>query len=109
MNHPHDVEARNIPSPVSDEDLSEKGIRVGDKGFYDPERGAKAPKTERPEPIYGPLLATDPGQPESVEAKGIHRQKNSAIEKGERVDTRSSGVVSSKDNKPSARKAPANS
>ncbi len=116
MNHPHDNDDRTIPSPVSGEDLAEAGINVGKPGFYDPERGAKKTKTERPPVIYGPLLATDPGQPESIPARGIHRSNNSAIEKGERVDTRSSGVVSSKDNKhsdasvkPSGRKAPSNS
>jgi hypothetical protein len=104
MNHPHDNDDRTIPSPVSGEDLGEAGINVGKPGFYDPERGAKKVKTPRPEPIYGPLLATDPGQPGNIEAKGIHRQRNSAIERGERVDSKPSAVVSSKD-KPTGRKA----
>jgi hypothetical protein len=91
MNHPHDVPARNIPSPVSDEDLSEKGIRTGEKGFYDPEAGSKSPKTERPEYVPGPLLATDPGQPDNIEAKGIKRTP--ALDKSEQpvVSSKSTG------------------
>jgi hypothetical protein len=100
MNHPHDNDDRTIPSPVSDEDLSEKGINVDKPGFYNPDRGAKKVKTPRPEPIYGPLLATDPGQPDNIEAKGITRDKNSAVERGERA---TAGVDSG--NKPTARKA----
>lgn len=104
MNHPHDNDDRTIPSPESGEDLREAGIRVGDKGFYDPNRGAKKVKTPRPEPIYGPLLATDPGQPDNIEAKGITRDKNPAVERGERA---TASVDSG--NKPRARKAPSNS
>jgi hypothetical protein len=98
MKHPHDVEANNIPSPVSDEDLAEAGIRVGEKGFYDPEGGPKAPKTPRPEPTYGPLLATDPGQPDNIEAKGIHR--SSAIDKSRPVPVDSESKPSGRKNAP---------
>lgn len=97
MKHPHDNDDRTIPSPESGEDLREAGIRVGDKGFYDPERGAKKAKTPRPEPIYGPLLATDPGQPDNIEAKGIHRTP--ALDKSD------SRVLDSSDKKPAGRKA----
>jgi hypothetical protein len=42
---------------------------------YDPNAGSKYPKTSRPEVSYGPLLATDEGQPDGVgEAKIIGRQ-----------------------------------
>ena len=106
MKHPHDNDDRTIPSPVSTEDLQEPGIRVGEKGFYDPERGARKEKTERPEPIYGPLLATDPGQPDNIQAGGIRRESARALDRSETLDKAPQRVVNSKDDKPSGRKSP---
>lgn len=64
-----------------DANLREKGI-MDVPNPYDPEAGSRFAKTPRPEPTYGPLLATDPGQPESVgDAKVIGRQP--AIDKSE--------------------------
>lgn len=103
MNHPHDNEDPTIPSPEPTDDLREAGINVGKPGFYDPERGAKKEKTQRPEPIYGPKLATDPGQPDNIEAGGITREKSGrALDKSEPVGVDSRDKAS----KPTARKAP---
>jgi hypothetical protein len=80
-----------------EDNLFEAGIRVGEKGFYDPTAGSKYEKTERPVPTAEqPILATDPGQPQSV-AKVTGRQ--SAVDKSEL------NVVSSR---PTARKAAKN-
>lgn len=84
-----------------EENLYEAGINVGKKGFYDPSRGEKKEKNKRPEPTYGPILATDPGQPESV-ARVTGRQE--AIDRSESLDKSEPGVVRSK---PNARKASA--
>lgn len=61
---------------------------------YDPTRGPKYAKTPRPEVTYGPLLATDPGQPDSIsQPKVISRQP--AVDKSE-LDKPSGRVVRSK-------------
>lgn len=77
-----------------DDNLREKGI-MNIPNPYDPDRGSKYPKTPRPVPTYGPILATDPGQPGDVgEAKIIGRQP--AIDRSEKLDKPSGRVVRSK-------------
>lgn len=73
------------------DNLFEPGI-LNVPNAYDPNRGSKYPKTARPEPVYGPLLATDEGQPEGVgEAKVIGRQPSIDKPEGRVVRSRGKG------------------
>lgn len=64
-----------------DANLRDKGI-MDVPNPYDPDAGSRYPKTARPVPVYGPLLATDEGQPTDVgSAKVLGRQP--AIDKSE--------------------------
>lgn len=88
-----------LPHHSGRDNLYEAGINVGKDGFYNPSEGSSRPKNERPVAEDTPLLATDPGQPESVgEAKIISRDRNSVVDKSEQR------VVNS-ESKPSGRKA----
>ncbi len=74
-----------------EENLRHEGISPLKGEGYDPNAGPSYPKTARPEPQYGPLLVTDPGQPKGITAKGISRQNNSAIERQSVVSSEKTG------------------
>ncbi len=63
--------------------LYEPGIRVNDEGFYNPDHEPKYGKNVKPEPTYGPLLATDPGQPDNLSARVVSRESSKPIERPE--------------------------
>lgn len=72
-----------------EENLRHAGITPLKGDGYDPEAGNAKAKTARPEPTYGPLLTTDPGQPEDIEAKGVRRSSDAPLDnrQGSRVDS----------------------
>lgn len=75
-----------LPHHSGSDNLYEAGINVGKDGFYNPSEGSSRPKNEKPTPEATPLLATDPGQPESVgDAKVISRDRNKVLDKSEQV------------------------
>jgi hypothetical protein len=77
-----------------DANLREKGI-MDVPNPYDPEAGSRYPKTERPSPTYGPLLATDEGQPSDV-GSPVVIGRQPAVDRSEQLDKPSGRVVRSK-------------
>lgn len=86
-----------------EENLRHEGIKPLKGDGYDPTHGPTYPKTERPEPTYGPLLVTDEGQPKDITAKGINRESAKPLDRS--LDNQPSRVVSSKDNRATGRKS----
>lgn len=74
-----------------EENLRHEGISPLKGDGYDPTAGPTYPKTKRPEPEYGPLLVTDPGQPKDITAKGITRDRNVAVERQTVVSSEKTG------------------
>lgn len=76
-----------------DDNLYSPGIRVGQPGAYDPEKGSERVRNERPEVAPTPLLVTDPGQPriDSDRVAIIDRKTNPTVDKTERPVVKSTG------------------
>lgn len=92
-------QTRNIPQAkedlVSDEEkaqareyhensdsLYHAGIRVGEEGFYDPEKGLQKQREPRSEVGPTPVLATDPGQPK-IDPDGVVTKRSPSVDKSE--------------------------
>lgn len=81
-----------------DENLFEPGI-TDVPNAYDPTAGSKYDKIPVPTREHGPVLATDPGQPDNVSANVTSRDKNLAVDKSEVGVVRSGRKVSKAEDK----------
>lgn len=74
-----------------EENLYEAGIRVGQSGFYDPEKGSQNAREPRSESNVGPILATDPGQPQQLSQPSVVGRQP-AVDRSERAVVSSRGT-----------------